>query len=91
MDISYSPSLLRVFKKLDPHIKDEVKETIGKIIDAYTLGAKTPGLGLKHLRGPIWEARAGIKIRVLYSLSGEKLRFVLAGSHDDVKNYLKGI
>ena len=33
----------------------------------------------------------GLRIRVLYLLSGSGLRFVLAGTHGDVKRFLLGI
>ena len=90
LEIYFAPSFERVLKKLDPHIKAEVKEVVSKVIDLYIAHKKTGGLGVKRLQGTIWEARAGIKIRVLYSLTGSRLTFVLAGSHDDVKNFLKG-
>lgn len=89
MQVYFAPSFLRVFKKLDPNIKEKVKTTADKIIDYYEAGQKTPGLGIKHLRGALWEARAGIKIRLLYKLSGDELTFILTGFHNDVKNYLR--
>lgn len=76
-------------KKLDPPVKEAVKATVTKVIDLYTEDRRTEGLGIKRLRGPLWEARAGIKVRVIYELTGSRLNFVLAGSHDDVVRFLR--
>ncbi len=91
MEIYYAPAFLRVYKKLDPSLQNRFKGTISKIIDAHVSGKKTPGLGVKQLRGPIWEARLGIKNRVVFTVTQDTLTFVLAGSHDDVRNYLKRV
>lgn len=88
MRISFAPAFLKALDKLDPHVKAGAKEATGKVIDFYELRRKAPGLGVKLLRGRIWEARAGLKIRVLYILKDDELRFVLAGSHDDVRKFL---
>lgn len=88
MRVSFAPAFLKQLGKLDPQVKESAKEAAGKIIDFYELRIKAPGLGVKRLRGDIWEARAGIKIRILYLLDGEYLRFVLAGTHDEVRKFL---
>ena len=89
MEVYFAPSFLRITKKLDPHIKDNIKATIEDVIDFYESGEKTKGLGIKHLRGTLWEARSGLQLRVVFDLSGNQMTFVLAGTHDDVKNFLK--
>ena len=67
-----------------------MKDAVNEVIDFYNReGRGTKGLGIKHLRGALWEARAGIQIRVVYDLSADQITFILAGSHDDVKNFLK--
>ena len=89
MEVYFAPSFLKVFKKFDSNIKEQVRATTDKTIDFYESGQKTTGLGIKHLRGTLWEARVGIKFRLVYELSGNQLTFIIAGSHDDVKNYLR--
>lgn len=89
MQVYYAPAFLRLFNKLDPPVRAGVKTTVSKIIDLYGTGNKSVGLGIKHLRGDLWEARSGLNIRVVYSMSGDQIRFLLAGSHNDVKSFLK--
>jgi hypothetical protein len=88
MRVSFAPAFLKQVGKLDPQVKESAKETTGNVIDFYERRIKAPGLGMKRLRGDIWEARAGLKVRVLYILAGDELRFVLAGNHEDVKRFL---
>ena len=89
MRVSYAPAFLRVFDKLDPPVKRGVKAVTGKVIDFYQTGSASAGLGIKHLRRDLWEARSGLKIRAVYSLSKSEIRFLVAGTHDDVKRFLK--
>lgn len=88
MRVVFTPSFLKQLSKLDPPVKENAKEAAGKVIDFYERDIKSSGLGIKRLRGDVWEARAGLRIRILYLLSGDELRFVLAGTHDAVKRYL---
>ena len=89
MQISYAPAFLRLLGKLDAHVKESVKQAVGRVIGFYEGGERTPGLGIKRLRGSLWEARAGLRVRVVYSLSGDRLHFILAGNHDDVRTFLR--
>ncbi|OGR91566.1 MAG: hypothetical protein A2V88_12420 [Elusimicrobia bacterium RBG_16_66_12] len=89
MEVSYAPAFLRLLGKLDPQVKEAAKEATARVIDFYLFGHKTHGLGIKRLRTDIWEARAGLRIRILYRLSAQSLHFILAGTHDDVKRFLK--
>ena len=89
MEVVFAPAFLRILKKFDSPIKEGVKEAVAAVIDYYETSQKTPGLGLTQLRGTLWEARAGIRWRVLYVVGENRLTFVLAGSHDDVRHFLR--
>jgi len=89
VEIEYASSFLRIYKKLHKPDQDGIKETTGHIIDYYVTGQKTLGLGIRQLRGDIWEGRQGIKRRIVYHLGEDRLNFLLAGSHDDIQNFLR--
>ena len=89
MRVYYTSSFQRIFKKLEAAQQEDIRSAVSKIIDVYLSGRRTSGLGLKHLRGSVWEARLGLKIRILFTVDRDMLSFVLAGSHDEVRNYLR--
>lgn len=83
------PSYQRSFKKLDPAIKDKVKEAVNKYVDFFEGGHKPKGLGLKRLSQHIWEIRVDLKMRVMFRLEGDLVQWGLVGNHDDIKRFLK--
>lgn len=83
------PSYERSLKKLDPAIKDKVKEAVNKYVDFFEGGHKPKGLGLKRLSKHIWEIRVDLKMRVMFRLEGDLVQWGLVGNHDDIKRFLK--
>ncbi len=50
------------------------------------------GLSLRKLHARwIWEARIGLSVRIVFLLDEETIVLVRAGSHDDVRRYLKSL
>jgi mRNA-degrading endonuclease YafQ of YafQ-DinJ toxin-antitoxin module len=48
------------------------------------------GLGLRKIHpSGIWEVRVGLGLRLLFTLAENVLTFVRAGTHDDVRRYLR--
>lgn len=92
MRFEFKPSFDRSIKSLPPVEKAEVKETAIQLIDVLSKDRQIhPGLGLKRLMGYFWEARKGIKVRILFRWTGDLVEFVLAGNHNDVKRFLKNL
>lgn len=36
-----------------------------------------------------WEIRKGLKLRIIFLWQGDSVEFILAGTHDDIKRFLK--
>ncbi len=89
MRFEFKPSFGRSLKRLHTREQTGVKKAADKLVDFYTTGEKTLGLGIDHLRGPFWEARAGLRVRLLYRWHKDLIEFILAGSHDAVRRFLK--
>jgi mRNA-degrading endonuclease YafQ of YafQ-DinJ toxin-antitoxin module len=57
---------------------------------------KTPqlhtGIGLRkvHSRG-IWELRVGLGLRLVFALEGDTATLVRAGTHDEIKTFLRAL
>jgi mRNA-degrading endonuclease YafQ of YafQ-DinJ toxin-antitoxin module len=50
------------------------------------------GLGLRKLhRSGIWEARLGLGLRLVFTLSNDCATLVCVGNHDEVHRYLRSL
>lgn len=47
------------------------------------------GLGMRQLRRGVYEARVGLKVRVLFERDGDLLVIKMIGNHDDIRRYLR--
>ena len=88
MKVRYLNSFDRSFDDLDPKSQNRVVRAVDSLLEYFETGKKPQGLGLRKLRDPYWEIRAGLKIRIIFSLEGDLLSFILVGDHSDIKRYL---
>ena len=77
----------RSLKKLDPAVKEKVKEAINTYVDFFESGQRPYGLGLKKLTSHIWEIRVDLKMRVMFRFEGDLVQWGYVGSHDDIINF----
>jgi mRNA-degrading endonuclease YafQ of YafQ-DinJ toxin-antitoxin module len=89
MIVRYLSSFDRSFAGLEPSLKERVTQAIDALFRYLETSEKTAGLGLKKLRHPYWEIRAGLKIRIIFSLDKNLLTFILVGDHSAIKRYLR--
>lgn len=89
MKYEFKPSFERSIKRLETNRKEKIKEAIYQTIDFFDKKIKPQGLGLKHLRGNYWEIRVDLKDRIIFHINKGFVEFILAGSHNDIKNFLK--
>ena len=90
MRYEFKPSFDRSVKSLPPGVKEEIEALCIGLIDILS-GARpiSGGLGLRNLRKNYWEIRKGLKLRVLFRWQNDLVEFILAGTHNDIKNFLK--
>ena len=90
MKFEFKPSFDRSVKASPNSEKEEIKALAIQLIAMLSRDREIhKGIGLKRLRGSFWEARKGLKTRILFRWDGELVEFVLAGNHDDVRRFLK--
>jgi mRNA-degrading endonuclease RelE of RelBE toxin-antitoxin system len=90
MRFEFKPSFDRSIKQLPQRDKEGIKTAAIQLVDILSHDRYIyKGIGLKRLRGNFWEARKGIKVRILFRWEGALVEFVLAGNHDDIKKFLK--
>lgn len=58
-------------------------------LDFYENGIRPKGLGLKKQRKNYWEIRVGLPIRIIFIQAKHLVTFVLTGTHNDIKQFLR--
>ena len=90
MKFEFKPSFDRSVKAFHDTEKNEIKALAIHLVEILSRDREThKGIGLKRLKRNFWEARKGLKTRILFRWDGELVEFVLAGNHDDVRRFLK--
>jgi len=90
MKYEFKPSFDRSVKSLPPDKKREVKELCITLIDVLSGERELAvGMGLKNLRKNFWEIRKGLKLRILFRWREDHVEFILAGTHEEIKRFLK--
>ena len=66
-----------------------VLAALERLETGFERGQLTPGFGLKPLQHGFWEIRVGLADRIIFRRSGDVIVFVLVGTHDDIKRFLR--
>ena len=91
MRFEFPPSFERSIKRLPTDRKEKIKQSINDFINFFETQMQPRGLGLKHLRKNYWEIRATIKDRVILHITKDLIKFIIAGTHDEIRSFLKHI
>ena len=86
--IKILPSFERTLKKASDKDRKKLKKSLHQLNNFIESGILLKGLGLKKLRGSIYELRVDIRLRVILQIDEEAVYLVLIGSHNDIKRYL---
>jgi mRNA-degrading endonuclease YafQ of YafQ-DinJ toxin-antitoxin module len=79
-------------------VRDYPKGTRGKIGRALQFLERDfghphrhQGLGIRKLTGNYFEIRVGLDIRLVFQNRADCLLFLMAGNHDEVQKFLRGL
>ncbi len=86
-----APAFERSLKRLEANQKERVKKAIELAVSFFETGQLPHGLGLKPLEKQFWEIRAGLSDRIIFRKSKDAIEFILVGTHDEIKRFLKRI
>lgn len=85
----FAPRFGRDYRKLSRREQEAVDRAIQTLLQYLHREIElSQGLGLKRLVGDYWEIRSSLQTRMIFEL-GDPLGFLLVGSHDAVKRFLK--
>ena len=76
-------------QSLPENRKKKVKRAISLAVAFFETGELLPGLGMKPLGHEIWEIRAGLSDRVLFRKNKDRIEFMMTGTHDEIRRFLK--
>ena len=89
MRFVYQPSFLDSTRQLSRIPASKLLKAIEKFQQAIEGRQWPPGLAVTHLRDDYFEFRVDIHMRVIYRRVGDLIQYVLYGSHDQVRRFLK--
>jgi hypothetical protein len=91
MQYAYHPSFLHATRRLAPHQARALLTAIEKFQRAIEITQWPHGLGITHLRDQYFEFRVDRHTRVVYRRSPGLIQYLLYGSHDDLRRFLKSL
>jgi len=91
MRYAYHQAFLQATERLSRHQANALLRAVGKFQQATEAGQWPRGLGITHLRRDYFEFRIDLRLRVIYRRSPALIEYVLYGSHEDVRRFLKSL
>jgi len=89
--VELRPGFVRQVRRLSREQQEAVEESLDALIDGFGQPHLHAGLGIRKLRARWFECRAGLELRLVFLAGKGVLTFHLAGNHDDVRRFLKGL
>jgi mRNA-degrading endonuclease YafQ of YafQ-DinJ toxin-antitoxin module len=87
--------LLKTFREQAREMPKARRREIARVIDATHAGFGKPhlhsGLSIRRLRQNYFECRVGLDIRLAFRVERNRMIFVAAGNHDDIRRLLKNL
>ena len=91
MRFVYQPSFLDTTRQLSRISASKLLKAIEKFQHAVEGRQWPQGLAITHLRDDYFEFRVDIHMRVIYRRSSDLIQYVLYGSHDQVRRFLRAL
>lgn len=88
---TFSRAFLKALKKLEEKRKNQAKEAVQAFLFYLETMDKSHGLGLRKLKGNVWEIRVNISDRILFELDDDRrsVDFLMLGNHDEIRRFIK--
>lgn len=88
MRVRFQRSFEKSLAALETKPRAAAVDAVARLLDYFKDGPKPIGLGFRQLRKPYWEVRVSLDRRILFSLEGDLIRFLLVESHDEIQRSL---
>ncbi len=91
MRYGYQPSFLDSTRQLSRTQAAKLLKAIEKFQHATESHQWPQGLGVTHLRDEYFEFRVDIQMRIIYRRTGDLIQYILYGSHDQIRRFLRAL
>ena len=89
-NVRIDPALLKAVRRRTSAERRTIGRRIAEVQRIVGWPHLHKGAGLRKLRDEYFEARMGLKERLLFENTPEAMVFEFIGNHDEVKRFLKG-
>ena len=89
MRLVTTPRFDKSFRKLTAIEQDEVRVVLGQLLQSFGNPHRHAGIGIRKLIKNKYECRAGLRLRVLFSVEANDIFLRLVGDHNEIRNWLK--
>ena len=91
-EVDFATSWKRHAKALSDEQLSDLAGRLRQLQEAFGQPHRHAGVGLRKLRGNVYELRMSRDLRVVFlHLKPNTLRLTMCGNHDDVRRYLKSL
>jgi hypothetical protein len=84
------PGVQKQLRALPRNERADVVLKLLELADVFGQPHRHTGLGIRKLRGDLFECRVALAGHVLFRASSDALLIRFIGSHDEVQKYLRG-
>jgi hypothetical protein len=91
MKVERTKSFLRSLNRCTDDELKSVAESMRSAAETFGRPHLHTGVDIRRLGKNLFECRTGIGLRLLFKSGPDVIIFVLAGNHDEVRAYLRGV
>ena len=89
MRVELTPELKAAIRRLPKSQRKQIGEVITAVRDGFGAPHLHSGLGIRRLRGSLFECRVGLKLRLVFDAEPGVLSFTDIGTHDEIRKLIR--
>jgi mRNA-degrading endonuclease RelE of RelBE toxin-antitoxin system len=87
--VELTPELKASIRRLPKSQRKQIGEVITAVRDGFGAPHLHSGLGIRRLRGSLFECRVGLKLRLVFDAEPGALSFTDIGTHDQIRKIIR--
>ncbi|HEV3409081.1 MAG TPA: hypothetical protein VG095_02215 [Chthoniobacterales bacterium] len=87
--VELAPEFKAAIRRLPKRQRKQIGEVITAVRDGFGAPHLHSGLGIRRLRGSLFECRVGLKLRLVFDAEPGLLSFTDLGTHDEIRKLMR--